>query len=139
MTGGRGLPLGSVSLLLPPRGVVATTAGGGGRLRERDFPPEEGEVEVGVVGEVKEEVLGRGWAEGEVKEEVLGRGWAEGEVKEEERGRGPREGEGEGERGEVKANCGGSLLPAGEKRATGGSFVLWGEGQREMNEGVEKR
>ena len=80
-----------MSLLWPLVGVVfvATTAGGGGRLRESDFPAEEegdGDVRAELVGEVNEEVLGRAWALREVKEEA--------------RGRDPREGE--GDRGEVK-------------------------------------
>ena len=106
--------------LLPLVGVVATTAGGGGRLRERVFPDvEEGEGDVWVVllGEVKEDVLGRGWAEGEEKEEARGReGWEE------------------GERGEVKEKWVTGLLPGGEKRPTGGVFVLRGreEGGKTM-------
>ena len=120
LTGGLGRPLGSVSLL-PLVGVVATAAGGGGRLRERVFADvEEGEgaMWVELLGEVKEEVLGRGWAEGEVKEEARGReGWEEGE----------------GERGEVKEKCGEGLLPGGEKRPTGGVFVLGGREERVEN------
>ena len=61
---------------------------------------------------------------GDVKEEVLRRGWEEGEVKDDDRGRGTGCEEGDGERGEGKENWGTGLFPGGENTPTGGSFVL---------------
>lgn len=92
------------------------TAGGAGRLSDIDFS-----VDHIWEGEVRD---GSRECEGDVKDDVRGRAVA-GEVKEEERDLLPVVGreEGEGERGEVKENCGADLFAGGENRLSGGTFV----------------
>ena len=119
------------------------TAGGAGRLSDIDFS-----VDHIWEGEVRD---GSRECEGDVKDDVRGRAVA-GEVKEEERDLLPVVGreEGEGERGEVKENCGADLFAGGENRLSGGTFVLETErrgkkeecrkgGREERGEGVKEK